>query len=55
MESVELFNNLKDTNIWDAQVVGKNLFCKSPGNLEYFCTYFDFCIKIQININTYMI
>ena len=43
---MELFNALKDTNFWDAQIVGKNLFCKYPDSAEYFTAYFDFCIKV---------
>ena len=43
---MELFNALKDTNFWDAQIVGKNLFCKYPDNSEYFTAYFDFCIQV---------
>lgn len=52
---MELFDKIKDTNIWDAQIVGKNLFCKHPENTEYFVAYFDFCIKVAgypIEINT---
>ncbi len=43
---MELFDKLKNTNIWDAQIVGKNLFCKHPEKVEYFVAYFDFCIKV---------
>lgn len=43
---MELFDSLKDTNMWDAQIVGKNQFCKYPDNQECFTTYFDFCIKV---------
>ena len=52
---MELFDKLKDTNFWDAQIVGKNLFCKYPASEEYFVAYFDFCIKVTgypIEINT---
>lgn len=45
---MELFDKLKSNDcIWDAQIVGKNQFCKHPESLEYFTAYFDFCIKIS--------
>lgn len=44
---MELFDKLKSKDIWDAQIVGKNLFCKYPENQEYFTAYFDFCVKIS--------
>ena len=43
---MELFDKLKGTNIWDAQIVGKNHFCKYPSDKESFVTYFDFCVKV---------
>lgn len=44
---MELFETLKKSdNIWDAQIVGKNLFCKNPDSCGAFGQYFDFCIKI---------
>ena len=57
---MELFDKLKDTNIWDAQIVGKNLFCKHPDNVECFVAYFDFCIKvagypIEINARSFFL
>lgn len=42
-----LFEKLKDNQIWDAQIVGKNKFCKNPQNIEVFCKYFDFCISVS--------
>lgn len=44
---MELFDKLKSNNIWDAQIVGKNQFCKYPENQEYFTAYFDFCIEVS--------
>lgn len=47
MKGQELFNRLvSQNNFWDAQLVGKNLLCKEPGNQSVFEAYFDFCIKI---------
>ena len=43
---MELFKELQDNNIWDAQIVGKNLFCKNPADIFVFSEYFDFCIKV---------
>jgi len=42
---MELFEELKD-DIWNAQLVGKNLFCKNPSDTNVFCQYFDYCIKV---------
>lgn len=44
--SSQLFKELQANSIWDAQLVGKNLFCKSPNDVEVFTEYFNFCIKI---------
>lgn len=44
--TMELFKELQDNNIWDAQIVGKNLFCKNPDDIFVFSEYFDFCIKV---------
>ena len=43
---MELFEKLKDNFIWDAQIVGKNLFCQKPNEETIFNEYFSFCIKI---------
>lgn len=43
---MELFKKLKDNSIWDAQIVGKNLFCQNPGNEVCFNDYFSFCITV---------
>ena len=44
---MELFEMLKENNkIWDAQIVGKNLFCQKPYDEIYFNDYFNFCIKV---------
>lgn len=43
---MELFNKLKDNSIWDAQIVGKNMFCQNTGSMEYFKEYFSFCINV---------
>ena len=43
---MELFKNLQENNIWDAQIVGKNLFCKNPADSYILSEYFDFCIKV---------
>lgn len=43
---MELFERLKDNSIWDAQIVGKNLFCQVPGNETNFNNYFSFCITV---------
>ena len=43
---MELFKELQENNIWDAQIVGKNLFCKNPADIYVFTEYFDFCIKV---------
>lgn len=44
MREQELFNSLISQNrFWDAQLVGKNLLCKNPGNQNIFEAYFDFC------------
>lgn len=44
---MELFNRLKENKIWDAQIVGKNMFCKHAEDPNYFSEYFDFCIKVS--------
>lgn len=41
-----LFEKLKGTNPLDAQVIGKNLFCKEPSNIDVFNEYFTFCLEI---------
>lgn len=47
MKENELFDQLvSQNNIWDAQLVGKNIFCKNPSDKKIFEIYFDFCIKI---------
>lgn len=47
MKDNELFDQLvSQNNIWDAQLVGKNLFCKNPFDKNIFELYFDFCIKV---------
>ena len=46
MQHMELFKNLQENNIWDAQIVGKNLFCKNPADAYILSEYFDFCIKV---------
>lgn len=44
---MELFEKLnKEDSIWDAQIVGKNIFCHDPGNEVTFQSYFSFCLKI---------
>lgn len=43
---MELFERLKDNSIWDAQIVGKNLFCQKPDEETIFNEYFSFCISI---------
>ena len=44
---MELFERLvEDKNIWDAQIVGKNLFCQSPGEEKCLINYFSFCINV---------
>lgn len=53
---MELFEKLiKENKIWDAQIVGKNLFCQNPGEVICFKNYFEFCIKVagwEIEIET---
>lgn len=43
---MELFERLKKDSIWDAQIVGKNIFCLNPGEEKSFTDYFSFCLKI---------
>lgn len=43
---MELFERLKDNSIWDAQIVGKNLFCQNPGEEINFNDYFSFCVTV---------
>lgn len=44
---MELFEKLvKENKIWDAQIVGKNLFCQNPGEVTCFKEYFEFCINV---------
>lgn len=44
---MELFERLiEDKNVWDAQIVGKNLFCQSPGEERCFINYFSFCLNV---------
>lgn len=41
-----LFNQLYgQQKIWNAQIVGKNIFCSKPSDKKAFSTYFDFCIE----------
>ena len=53
---MELFDKLiKENKIWDAQIVGKNLFCQNPGEVTCFKNYFELCIKVaswEIEIET---
>ena len=37
---------LANNDIWNAQIVGKNDFCRNASNSELFTDYFDFCIRI---------
>lgn len=47
MEDINFFKELKtEDNIWDAHIVGKNLFCKFPDNQNIFDEYFGFCCKV---------
>lgn len=47
-----LFNKLcENQEFWNAQIVGKNIFCNDPSNKDSFCIYFDFCIE-QANCQT---
>lgn len=50
-----LFKELEESNeIFNAQIVGKNIFCNNPDSKDAFCLYFDFCIKVAkypIDIN----
>lgn len=39
---------LSEQKIWNAQIVGKNLFCDNPSDIKVFSTYFDFCIEQAI-------
>lgn len=41
-----LFENLKGVNPLDALIIGKNLFCKEPSNIDVFNEYFDFCLEV---------
>ena len=44
---MELFDKLvKENSIWDAQIVGKNLFCQNASEVECFKDYFDFCLNV---------
>lgn len=44
---MELFEKLvKDNSIWDAQIVGKNIFCLTPGDEKSFMDYFSFCLTV---------
>lgn len=43
---MELFERLKKDSIWEAQIVGKNIFCKNPGEEKRFNAYFSFCLNI---------
>lgn len=44
---MELFDKLVEENsIFDAQIVGKNMFCQKPGDAACFNEYFGFCIKV---------
>lgn len=43
---MELFEKLKKDSIWDAQIVGKNIFCLNPGEEKSFVDYFSFCLNI---------
>ncbi len=43
---MELFERLKKDSIWDAQIVGKNIFCLNPGEEKSFTDYFTFCLNI---------
>lgn len=44
---MELLDNLiKENNIFDAQIVAKNLFCQNPGEATSFTDYFDLCLKV---------
>lgn len=40
------FNKLlSEQKIWNAQIVGKNIFCENPSDKTAFTRYFDFCIE----------
>lgn len=45
---MELFEKLKmeDLAPWDAQIVGKNMFCQNPGEEKNFNEYFSFCLEV---------
>lgn len=41
-----LFSHLcSQQKIWNAQIVGKNIFCENPSDKTAFTRYFDFCIE----------
>lgn len=43
----DLFERLiNEQNYWDAQIVGKNLFCRNSNDFSVFSRYFDFCIMV---------
>ena len=46
MEHLYFDKLVRNDDIWDAHTVGKNLFFRAPGRIEFFEVYFDFCIKV---------
>lgn len=49
MKSIELYKDLKSTDVLKAQVVGKNIFSKEIKNQDFFLDYFDFLLQSAVN------
>jgi len=42
----ELFKSYQKDDIMKAQLIAKNLFCKEPGDIKVFNSYFSFCTGV---------
>ena len=42
----ELFKTYQKDDIMKAQLIAKNLFCKEPGDIKVFNSYFSFCTGV---------
>lgn len=42
----ELFVSYQKENVIKAQIIAKNIFCKDPGDIKVFNSYFSFCTSV---------